>query len=200
MEKTIHTPLDFFISTSAIGIYPINKKELLNENSELGNSFLANLCKDWEAAANTITQVKRKLIIRTGVVIHKNGGALKKMLPVFKAGIGGKLGDGKQYFPWVALDDVVEIINFSLTNKISGVFNTTSPDIITNQQFTKALSNALKRPAVLPVPTVALKLMFGQPAEETLLMSTKVSSEKLVKAGYKFKYSNISEFFKTINT
>jgi len=197
--KEMNINPEVWINASASGFYGNTKEHLNIEESPVGNSFLSEVCQKWETEAFKAHGIfNRVVILRFGVILDKQGGALKKMLPVFESGFGGKLGSGNQYFPWVVLDDVVEIMNFALTNKISGVFNTVSPDIITNQQFTKALSKALKRPAVFPVPAFVLKLMFGQMAEEILLMSTKVSSEKLVKAGYKFKYPDISEFFKTM--
>jgi hypothetical protein len=193
--KEMNINPEIWINASASGFYGNTKKHLNTEEDSFGDAYLSEVCRKWEAEAFKAQDIfKRVIILRFGVILDKQGGALKKMLPVFKLGLGGKLGCGRQYFPWVALDEVVEIINFALNKDISGIFNTTSPPIITNQQFTKALSIALKRPAVLLVPEVALKLLFGQMAEETMLMSTRVSSGKLVNAGYKFKYSDITEF------
>ncbi len=192
-EMNINT--EVWINASASGFYGNTKERLNTEESPAGKSFLSQVCQKWEGEAFKAKDIfKRVVILRFGVILEKQGGALKKMLPVFQTGLGGKLGSGKQYFPWVALDDVVEIMDFSLNTDISGIFNTTSPDIITNQQFTKDLSLGVKRPAILTVPAFALKLIFGQMAEETMLMSTKVSSDKLIKTGYKFKYPDISEF------
>ena len=188
---------DVWINASASGMYGNTGDHLNTEEDSEGDAFLSEVCKKWEAEALKVRDIfKRVIILRFGVILDRKGGALKKMLPVFEFGLGGVLGSGNQYLPWVALDDVVEIINFALRTDISGVFNTTSPDIVTNRQFTEALSKALKKPAILTVPELALKIIFGQMAVETLLMSTKVSSEKLLKAGYKFKYPDINEFFK----
>ncbi len=187
---------DVWINASATGYYGDSKDKINTEESPEGKSFLSNVCKKWEnEALKTEDVAKRVIILRFGVILDKNGGALKKMLPIFELGLGGKLGTGNQYFPWISLQDVINIIEFFLLNNLSGVFNTVSPDIVTNKEFTKSLASSLKRPAILPVPEKVLKLLFGQMAEETLLMSTKASSEKLKSEGYKFSCPLLKEFF-----
>lgn len=194
IKKTCVKP-EVWINASASGFYGNTKEKLNIETDKPGNAFLSRVCEDWEAKVFEFKEIfNRVIILRFGVALDKEGGALKKMLPVFKSGLGGKLGSGKQYFPWISLEDIIYIINFSLHEDVSGVFNATSPDIITNETFTKALSKALGKPALLPVPTFGLKLVFGQMAEEVLLMSSKVSSKKLTEAGYEFKHKNIYEF------
>jgi uncharacterized protein (TIGR01777 family) len=185
--------LDFFIQASAIGIYPINSREELSEESSTGKNYLAKLCKDWEAATNQLTKTKRKIILRTGVVLQKDGGALKKMLPPFLMGLGGPIGDGNQVMSWIQLDDHVNLIVTATTDSnYSGIINAVAPYPVNNFDFTKALGKAIHRPTIFPVPEIALKVMFGEMS--TLMLDSQIiTSSKLKELGFKFKYEHILE-------
>ena len=184
-----------WINASAVGYYGNTQDRLNYEDSENGNDFLAHVCHDWEEIAfSAAGNETRVVILRFGIILSKDGGMLGKILPVFKIGLGGILGSGQQYFSWVAREDVINIINFALNSDISGVYNTVSPDIVTNEEFTKSLCKALNKPVFLTVPKFALKAAYGEMAEAILLASTKASSEKIVSAGYHFMHPNLNEF------
>ena len=198
LEATVMSPLDFFISSSAIGIYPVNSSQMLDETSPIGESFLANLCKEWEAAANTITKTKRKLIIRTGVVLHQDGGALAKMLPPFYLGLGGPIGDGAQFMSWIHRNDQVRVILEAITNeKYTGIVNSVSPNPISNLDFTKALGHALHRPTLFPVPKLILQAIFGE-MSTLMIDSQKIIPTHLIDLGFQFKYATIDQAFAKI--
>lgn len=193
IEKNIDHPLDFFISASAIGIYPVNRSDIQNEESSLGNGFLSELCKMWEDASSTLTKTKRRVIIRTGVVLEKHDGALKKMLPPFKMGIGGPIGNGNQMMSWIHLDDLVNLYTTAVTDeKFNGIFNGVAPIPVSNFDFTKALGHAIHRPTLIPVPPFVLKLQFGEMAT-IILDSQSVVSKRLPEMGFQFKYKTINE-------
>lgn len=185
--------LKFFITASAIGIYPTNTNEILTENSKTGDGFLAKLCIDWENAINQLPNTVRKVYVRTGVVLDQNGGALKKMLLPFKMGVGGIIGNGKQMMSWIHRDDIVNLYAEAVTNtNFQGAINACSPNPVSNLQFTKALGNALHRPTIFPVPELALKVMFGE-MSSIILDSQAVKSDKLAGLGFQFKYPKIEE-------
>lgn len=198
IENNISSPLDFFISSSAIGIYPANSQKTFNEESELGHNYLANLCKEWEAATNSLTKVKRKIIIRTGVVLDKTDGALKKMLPPFQLGLGGPIGDGNQIMSWIELSDLVNLFTSAATDShYVGIYNGVAPTPVNNFDFTKSLGSALCRPTLIPVPTIPLKIAFGEMAS-VILDSQAVVSKRLSEVGFKFNHENIDSAFKAI--
>lgn len=191
LNHNLTTPLDFFVSSSAVGIYPVGLGECLNEDSKTGRNFLAELCKDWEAAAYTLTKVKRIVIIRTAVVLEKHGGALAKMLPPFKLGLGGPIGSGNQFMSWIHLDDLVNLYAKAVTDsKMSGVYNAAAPHPTDNFHFTKALGKALHKPTLIPVPAAALKIAFGE-MSSVILDSQKVISKRLPEEGISFEYETI---------
>ncbi len=198
LDQTIKEPLDFFISASAIGIYPANRSETLNEESSLENNFLANLCKEWESAAHSLKKTKRTVIIRTAVVLEKNGGALAKMLTPFKLGIGGTLGNGKQFMSWIHLDDLVNLYTAAATDSsYSGVYNGCAPNPVDNLHFTKALGQALHKPTMLNVPKFILKLGLGE-MSTILLDSQKVISKRLEGHNFTFRFATIESAMKKI--
>lgn len=198
IEASLSAPLDFFISASAVGIYPVNSTKLLDEDSALGNSYLADLCKQWEGATDGLVKCKRKVIIRTGVVLEKDGGALKKMLPPFQLGLGGPIGDGNQMMSWIHRDDLIDIyINATTMPEYVGVFNGTTHAPVNNFDFTKALGKALHRPTLFPVPTLPLKLAFGE-MSTVILDSQAVISKRLPKIGFTYKYDTISKALNAI--
>lgn len=191
INKNISDPLNFFISASAIGIYPVNRNEALNEDSGIGDNFLAKLCHDWENAAHTIQNVSRLVIIRTALVLEKHGGALAKMLPPFQMGVGGKIGDGRHIMSWIHLEDLVNLYASAVTDtKFEGIYNASAPFPVDNIHFTKALGQALHRPTIFPVPAFILKLAFGE-MSSIILDSQKIISKRLKEQNFKFKYETI---------
>ena len=179
-----------FISASAIGWYGDSGNRAVVESDSVGNDFLAAVCREWESAADLAGDV-RTVKLRTGLVLDPTGGALGRMLPLFRFGLGGKLGSGKQWWSWITLHDVVRAIIFTLEKKISGPVNLTSPNPVTNQEFTSALARAMKRPALFPAPAIALKIALGGFSSE-VLGSKKVMPNALTDAGFKWDYPHIS--------
>ena len=179
-----------FISASAIGWYGDSGNRAVVESDSVGNDFLAAVCREWEGAADLAGEV-RTVKLRTGLVLDPTGGALGRMLPLFRFGLGGKLGSGKQWWSWITLHDVVRAIVFCLEKKISGPVNLTSPNPVTNQEFTSALARAMKRPALFPAPAIALKIALGGFSSE-VLGSKKVMPSALTEAGFRWDYPHIS--------
>ena len=179
-----------FISASAIGWYGESGNRAVVESDRVGDDFLAAVCREWEGAADLVTDV-RTVKIRTGLVLDPTGGALGKMLPLFRFGLGGKLGNGKQWWSWITLHDVIRAITFLLENKVSGPVNLTSPNPVTNQEFTSALARAMHRPALFPAPAIALKVALGGFSSE-ILGSKKVAPQVLTDAGFTWDYPHIT--------
>ena len=189
------------ISSSAIGYYGFsNDNKVFTENSEPGSDFLSEVCVNWEKTADKFKDFDSKVVkLRIAAVLGKNGGALQKMLPIFKTGLGSAIGTGKQIFPFIYLKDLLEVFYFFIQNEnLSGSFNTVSPQILTNYEFSKKLAANLQRPFFMPnVPAFVLKLMFGE-MSDMLLNGNVVSSEKLQKAGFKFKFDNVDSILEDI--
>ena len=179
-----------FISASAIGWYGESGNRSVVESDRVGDDFLAAVCREWEGAADLVTDV-RTVKIRTGLVLDPTGGALGKMLPLFRLGLGGKLGNGKQWWSWITLHDVIRAITFLLESKVSGPVNLTSPNPVTNQEFTSALARAMHRPALFPAPAIALKIALGGFSSE-ILGSKKVMPQALTDAGFTWDYPHIT--------
>ena len=179
------------ISGSAIGYYGTSPDKTFDEYSDAGDDFLANVSKDWESAADAVTALGVRLVkLRTGIVLGL-GGAISKMLPIFQLGGGGKIGSGKQWFSWIHRDDLVGLIIYALKNsQVTGAFNATAPQPVTNETFTIAFAKAIKRPAFLPVPAAALILIFGEGAT-VLLDGQRVVPHKAEINKFAFKYPNI---------
>jgi uncharacterized protein len=179
-----------FISASAIGWYGETGNRAVTETDRGGDDFLATVCREWEAAADLAGEV-RTLKMRTGLVLDPTGGALGRMLPLFRFGLGGKLGSGKQWWSWITLHDQIRAIEFMLENEaISGPVNLTAPNPVTNQEFTSALARALRRPALFPAPAIALKVALGGFSTE-VLGSKKVLPTALQEAGFNFDFPHI---------
>ncbi len=178
-----------FISASAIGFYGETGNRAVTETDRSGDDFLSAVCREWEGAADLATGV-RTVKIRTGLVLDPTGGALGRMLPLFKFGIGGKLGSGRQWWSWITLHDHIRAIAHLLESKIEGPVNLTSPNPVTNQEFTSALARALHRPALLPVPGFALKLALGGFSTE-ILGSKRVIPQALTDDGFNFDYPHV---------
>jgi hypothetical protein len=179
-----------FISASAIGWYGESGNRAVIESDRVGDDFLAAVCREWEAAADLAGDV-RTVKLRTGLVLDPTGGALGKMLPLFRFGLGGKLSNGKQWWSWITLHDQIRAIAFLLENKVSGPVNLTSPNPVTNSEFTAGLARAMHRPALFPVPAIALKIVLGGFSAE-VLGSKKVLPQALTEAGFTFDYPHIS--------
>ena len=179
------------VNASAVGYYGMDRgEEELTEDSPPGGDFLARLCVAWEEEAlKAQSRGVRVLLLRFGIVLGR-GGALARMLPIFRLGLGGSLGSGNQWFPWVHIDDAVGALLFLLERELSGAFNLVSPGIVRQREFAKALGRALKRPAILPVPSGLLRLLFGEGAG-VFTGSLRVVPERLLGAGYSFLYHQI---------
>jgi uncharacterized protein (TIGR01777 family) len=188
-------PPSAFVCASAIGYYGDRADELLTESSKPGRGFLADVCQEWEDATSPAEKTGiRTVRLRIGVVLSKNGGALKKMLPPFKLGAGGKIGSGKQYMSWITLDDLVRVIENALeSSTLSGAVNAVAPNPVTNLQFTKALGRAISRPAIFPLPAFAARIALGEMADALLLASTRVTPAKLLDEGFVFQHAGIEE-------
>lgn len=179
------------ISASAIGFYGNGGDRPLGENDPRGEGFLASVCEIWEKEARQ-ANASRRVIPRFGVVLGPSGGAMAKLFPLFRAGVGGRIGDGKQWMSWIHRTDAIAFLLRALTDpKIDGVYNLVAPEPVRNETFAKTLGQVLHRPAIIPVPAVALKLALGQMAEETLLASQRVSSEKIRALGFSFAYPGV---------
>jgi len=192
LSKTKEKP-QVFICSSAIGYYGNRGDELLNEQSSPGRGFLSDVCREWEAATHPAAEAGiRTVQMRTGVVLTKDGGALGKMLLPFKMGVGGRIGDGRQWMSWIAVQDMVGAIHHTLkTDLIQGPVNFVAPKPLTNAQFTQTLANVLSRPALFPVPAFAVKLAFGEMGETVLLGGQRVEPLQLVSSGYPFRYPTL---------
>ncbi|MGE9292225.1 MAG: TIGR01777 family oxidoreductase [Puniceicoccales bacterium] len=179
-----------FINASAIGYYGVTREEELIEEASAGGGFLADVCREWEAAAEPAAAAGvRTVLLRNGVVLSPEGGALAKILTPFRAGLGGPVGDGKQWMSWIALDDVVGLIRFCIEHEsICGPVNATAPAPVTNAELATTLGEVLDKPSSMPTPAFAIKLAFGQMAEETLLSSVRVLPAKAEAAGYVFRF------------
>ncbi|MBC7690807.1 MAG: TIGR01777 family protein [Methylotenera sp.] len=181
------------ISASAIGFYGSRGDEVLDESSAPGQGFLAQVCQAWESEAHE-ANVDRKVIVRIGVVLGKNGGALEKMLPPFKAGLGGPIGSGKHWMSWIHLDDLIGVFLLALQDpRLTGIVNAVSPQPVSNLDFTHALGHALHRPSFVKVPPFALRLAFGEMADEALLASARVTPGALLRDAFPFRHPDLNE-------
>jgi uncharacterized protein (TIGR01777 family) len=182
-----------FISASAIGYYGNRGDELLTEQSAPGDDFLAGVCTAWEKATSA-AEAKgiRTIHARFGIILDKEGGALKQMLPPFRMGVGGKVGDGKQWMSWIALDDVVRGVKYLIDKTpVKGAVNFVAPHPVTNAEFTKVLGRALSRPTIFPMPEFAARLAFGEMADALLLSSAKVQPKVLREHGFEFEFPTL---------
>ncbi len=187
------TPPQLLINGSAIGFYGRQNPGCIDENfSGFYPDFSHDICARWEnLAMRAQTDKTRVCILRTGIVLSEHGGALSRMLPAYRLGLGGKLGDGQQYMSWVHLEDMLGIIDFVLQHtKCQGIYNATAPMAVTNQQFSKLLAERLGRPELLPLPAFALRLLFGEMAD-LLLFGQQVYPKRLLDAGYSFHYNQL---------
>lgn len=183
-----------FLCASAIGFYG-QGDEPKTEESAPGEGFLAELCRDWERATEPAVAAGIRVVhLRFGVVLGPGGGVMSKVLPLFRCGLGGKLGSGRQWMSWISLQDAVRAIVFLLNHpEVKGAVNLVAPVPVTNSEFTRALGHLLHRPAAFPAPSFLLKLVFGQMAQETMLASTRAVPARLQAAGFEFEYPRIEE-------
>jgi uncharacterized protein (TIGR01777 family) len=188
------------VSASAVGFYGNRGDEILAEDSAPGNNFLGNLAKDWEAEALRAEQFGTRVVLaRFGIILTSEGGALPEMMLPCKFGVGGRIGDGKQWMSWVALEDVVAILRLALIKReLRGPINVVAPEPVRNADFVKELAKAMHRPAIFPVPAVALRLAMGEMADALLLSSQRAVPQKLTCEGYSFASRNLKDALETV--
>ena len=199
LAKLSHPPR-VMVCASAIGFYGSRGDETLDETATPGDGFLADVCRQWEAAARPALDAGIRIVFaRFGIVLSPSGGALKKMLLPFRLGLGGKIADGRQYWSWVSLEDAVGAINHAIeVESLSGAVNVVAPEPATNAEFSRTLARVLRRPALLPMPAVAAQLMLGEMAEELLLSSAKVAPRQLVESGYQFAHPTLETCLRSL--
>ena len=190
--KSVEQKPKTFICANAVGIYGNRYDEILDEQSLPGNDFLAKLCTDWENEARKVEQQGvRSVSVRTGLVLAENEGLMKQLVPSFKLFLGGWLGSGRQWFPWIHIDDIVRIYLHTIDNEnITGAVNAASPGIVNNKKFSKTLGQVLHKPVLFPVPKIALRIVSGE-LGNYVIDSQRVSAEKIINSGYNFKFENI---------
>jgi uncharacterized protein len=186
--EALETRPELFISASAIGYYGDTGDNIVDEDSDRGTGFLSDIASQWEAATQAVEDAGiRTIHIRTGIVLSTKGGVLQKMLTPFKMGLGGVVGNGKQYMSWISINDVVNIIDYMINDtRLSGPFNLVAPQPVTNYTFTKSLGRALHRPTISPLPAFVARTMFGEMADALLLSSSRVAATRLNALGYTF--------------
>lgn len=198
--KSLKTKPNLLISASAIGYYGNQSNNYIDENSLYINDFTHKLCNLWELEAKKAEKLGvRTCITRLGVVLGKNGGALEEMLSIFRLGLGGKIGSGKQFFSWVHIDDIIGAFNFLIKDKTQkGIYNLTSPNPVTNYRFTKELGKMINRPTVLTIPKFVIKMIFGEMGDKLLLNGSAVYPKKLLDSGYEFQFKTIEASLENI--
>jgi hypothetical protein len=193
-----HRP-EVLLCASAVGFYGDRGDEILTEESAAGHGFLPEVCREWESAAEAAIPLGIRVVhLRFGVVLAREGGALAKMLPMFRLGFGGNLGNGRQWMSWIALPTLIEIVEFCMNHhKVQGAVNVVA-NPVTNAEFTLALAHHLHRLAVVPAPAIALRLAFGEMADAALLSSTRAIPAKLLQAGFLFKLPTLQDAFQQL--
>jgi len=187
-------PPRVLLSASATGYYGHRGDEMLDESSAPGTGFLAEVTREWETATQSAMDAGIRVVhLRLGIVLASEGGALAKMLPAFRLGLGGRLGDGKHYWSWIALADALRVITHALASEtLVGPFNVVAPNPVTNREFTEALGAVLRRPTIFTVPALAVKLLFGEMGREALLGSARVRPVKLAQSGFNFQFPELA--------
>ncbi len=190
MQQAARPPA-LLVSGSAVGYYGHRGDEIVSEVSPAGSGFLADLCVAWERDAEQASSNTRVALVRTGLVMHPEGGALGSMLPPFRFGVGGRLGSGRQYMPWIHRDDWVSLVVWIITNnQARGAFNGTAPQPVTNAEFTRALGRILHRPTMLPAPGFALRVLLGEFAD-SLLTGQRAIPARAQEMGFTFRFGQI---------
>jgi uncharacterized protein (TIGR01777 family) len=194
------TPPAVFVSGSAVGYYGPLGDEIATETTPAGSDFLARVCVQWEAEATRASSLQTRVVcIRTGLVLEKDGGALPQMLPPFKLGAGGPVGSGRQYWPWIHRADWIGLVRWALqTAAASGPINATAPNPVTNKEFARALGRALHRPAFMPAPAFALRLMLGEMADALLLSGQRAVPARAEHLGFSFRYTDVETALRSI--
>ncbi len=189
----LRQPPKTLLCASAIGYYGDRGDERLPEDAAGGEGFLAEVCREWEAACQPAADAGVRVVhLRFGMVLSRFGGALQRMLGPFRLGLGGRIGSGRQYWPWIAIDDAISVIEFCLTRPdLAGPVNVVAPEAITNRQFTKALGRVLRRPTLLPMPGFAARLALGQMAGPLLLASVRADPTRLRQVGFEFEFAGL---------
>ncbi len=193
---TLSRPPRAYVSASAVGYYGTSEIATFTEASAPGGDFLARVCVDWEAEAHAASQFSRVAIVRTGIALGRDGGALKPLLPIFKLGLGGPIGSGRQWYSWIHIDDLVGIYLLAIDGG-EGPFNATSPEPERNAVFTQTLGRAVHRPAILPIPPFALRALFGEGAQP-IVTGQRALPERALAAGYRFTYPRLDAAFASI--
>ena len=192
-------PPAVLVSASAVGFYGDRGAERLTEEAQSGEGFLAEVCRRWEAATASAPEGTRVVHLRLGMVLAKEGGALDRMLPPFKMGVGGPLGSGQQYVSWITLRDLARAVEYLVDAEgVVGALNAVAPGPVTNREFVQTLGNVLGRPAVVPAPAFALRLALGEMADELLLSSARVFPKRLEEAGFVFEQTNIENALRAV--
>jgi uncharacterized protein (TIGR01777 family) len=191
-------PPKVLVSASATGFYGSRGDEWLDEQSAPGAGFLAGVCQAWEAATKPAADAGIRVVnLRLGIVLARDGGALAKMLPVFRTGLGGKIGSGGQHWSWITLNDLLAAIQHVIaTPGLSGPVNAVAPAAATNAEFTRILGSVLSRPTLFPVPAFGARLLFGEMADETLLASARVRPSRLLETGFDFQFPRLEAAFR----
>ncbi|XP_046835216.1 epimerase family protein SDR39U1 [Vespa crabro] len=189
-----------FVSISGVACYKPNDTAYTEESECIPYDFLSELCRDWEAAAELSQESKiRQIIIRSGVVLGKDGGMIKQIYLPFLLGLGGPIGTGNQYMPWIHITDLVNIFLFAIKNdNVCGILNGVSPKPVTNKEFTKAFANALKRPAIIPLPSIILNLIFSEERAKMMLEGQKVFPKRTEELGFQYQFCDINSACKEI--
>ena len=192
-------PPAVFVSGSAVGYYGPQGDQIVTETQPAGSDFLATVCQQWEAEAHGADAVTRVACIRTGLALEKDGGALPQIMMPFKFGAGGPLGSGRQYWPWIHRDDWIALVRWTIdTASASGPINATAPNPVTNAEFTRELGRAMHRPAFMPAPAFALRLVLGEMADGLLLSGQRAVPATAESLGFTFKYTNVGEALRAI--
>ena len=188
-----------FVSGSAVGYYGPHGAERVTEDTPAGRDFLGQVAAEWEAEAANVRAQVRLVLIRTGIVLHRRGGALPEMLPPFWFGAGGPVGTGRQYWPWIHWQDWVDLVRFAIrTTAATGPINATAPNPVTNREFARALGRAIHRPAFMPAPAFALRLMLGEMADPLLLSGQRAVPAAAERLGFRFGHPNLDETLKSL--
>lgn len=196
--KKLDLKLDAYITASAIGIYPYSSKEWMDEKSNYANTFLADVVKEWEASADLFEPITKVAKVRIGVVLAKEGGALKEISKPIRLFAGAPLGSGDQYTSWIHVEDLINIFKFVIDNELVGAYNAVAPEPVTNAKLTKAIAKAIQRPLILPnVPSFVMKLILGE-MSEMILNGIKVSPAKIQTAGYNFAFTDVDHAVKSL--
>lgn len=192
---SMRRPPSLFVSASAVGIYGDRGAELLDETSAAGSGFLPETCLQWEAAADPARAAGLRVIhLRIGIVLSRHGGALARMLPPFSFGLGGRIGDGSQYMSWISRHDLLRAIEFCLEHRtLEGPLNLVAPQPVQNREFARTLGRALRRPALLPLPAIAVRLLLGEMGQALLLEGARVLPKRLLDAGFRFAQPSLRE-------